>query len=491
MTDPSMPDADAPPARLLAELAPGDNAPPLSVSDLSAQLKRHVESGFGHVRIRGEVSGWKRAASGHCYLALKDDKAMIDGVIWKGAAAAIGFRPEDGIEVIATGKLTTYPGRSKYQIVIDTLELAGEGALLALLEKLKAKLGAEGLFDADRKQPIPYLPRTIGVVTSPTGAVIRDILHRLSDRFPLHVIVWPVIVQGQGSAEAVARAIAGFNALPKGGPIARPDLLIVARGGGSIEDLWGFNDEVVVRAVAASAIPLISAVGHETDTTLCDFAADRRAPTPTAAAEMAVPVRADLMTHLNTLALRSERTARRYQERARERLTQTLRTWPTPDALHAPQRQRLDDLGDRLRRGLTHRLSAARAEVAQAAGALRPAILTRRMERARDALSHVRFDARLVTQPLAEAQQRLERSWRFAQSLHPERPLLRGYALVRRADGTIVTSAEQARAAAALHLRFADGEVAATVERSRGPSYGKSRGSSGAQASLFDDTEKH
>ncbi|MFN5760088.1 MAG: exodeoxyribonuclease VII large subunit, partial [Sphingomonadaceae bacterium] len=295
---------------LLAGERAGDNASALSVSEISAALKRHVEQGFAHVRIRGEISGFKRAASGHLYLALKDEQAVIDAIMWKGSALRLAFQPQDGVEVIATGKLTTYPGRSKYQIVIETMEIAGEGALLALLEKLKAKLNAEGLFAAERKRPLPYLPRTIGVVTSPTGAVIRDILHRLEDRCPTRVIVWPVLVQGQGSAEQVAAAVNGFSALQGAD---RPDLVIVARGGGSIEDLWGFNEEVVVRAVASCTIPTISAVGHETDTTLCDFAADRRAPTPTAAAEMAVPVRADLLAGLQSVAARSLRCVQRYK----------------------------------------------------------------------------------------------------------------------------------------------------------------------------------
>lgn len=283
--------------RLLAEERQGDNSGVLSVSEISSALKRHVEQGFGHVRIRGEISGFKRATSGHLYLSLKDENAKIDGVMWKGNAARIPFVPQDGVEIIATGKLTTYPGRSSYQIVIDSMEIAGEGALLALLAKLKAKLQAEGLFDPARKRPLPFLPRTIGVVTSPTGAVIRDILHRLADRCPTRVIVWPVLVQGHGSAEQVAAAVSGFSAMQGAD---RPDLIIVARGGGSIEDLWAFNEEVVVRAVATSTIPVISAVGHETDTTLCDFAADVRAPTPTAAAELAVPVRAELLAGLQS-----------------------------------------------------------------------------------------------------------------------------------------------------------------------------------------------
>ena len=268
------------------------NAPEFTVSELSSALKRTVEDAYGHVRVRGEITGFRGPhSSGHCYFALKDESAKIEAVIWKFAHARMRFKPQEGLEVIATGKLTTYPGSSKYQIVIEALEPAGIGALMALMEERKKKLAAEGLFDEARKQLLPWLPEVIGVVTSPTGAVIRDILHRLEDRFPRRVLVWPVRVQGEGSAEQIAAAIRGFNALPEGGRIPRPDLLIVARGGGSLEDLWSFNEEIVVRAAAESMIPLISAVGHETDITLIDFAADKRAPTPTAAAEMAVPVR--------------------------------------------------------------------------------------------------------------------------------------------------------------------------------------------------------
>ena len=269
------------------------NAVEWTVSELSAAVKRSIEDAYGFVRVRGEISGFRGAhASGHCYFSLKDESAKIEAVIWKGAFARMRIKPEEGLEVIVSGRLTTYPGQSKYQIVVETLEPAGLGALMALLEERKKKLAAEGLFDAARKQLLPFLPAVIGVVTSPTGAVIRDILHRLADRFPRHVLVWPVRVQGEGSAEQVAGAIRGFNALPAGGAIARPDLIIVARGGGSLEDLWSFNEEIVVRAAAESMIPLIAAVGHETDVTLIDFAADKRAPTPSAAAEMAVPVRA-------------------------------------------------------------------------------------------------------------------------------------------------------------------------------------------------------
>ena len=338
--------------RLLAEELPGDNAPAQTVSELSGALKRTVENQFGHVRVRGEISGFKRVASGHCYLALKDDGAVIDGVIWKGQANLLRFRPEDGIEVIATGRLTTYPGRSKYQIVIDRMEIAGAGALMALLDQRRRALAAEGLFDEERKRALPFLPRVIGVVTSPTGAVIRDILHRLADRCPTRVILWPVLVQGEGAAAQVANAVRGFGALAPDGAIPRPDLLIVARGGGSIEDLWTFNEEAVVRAVAESPIPVISAVGHETDTTLCDFAADLRAPTPTAAAEIAVPVRADLVHHIRELGARSGRLLARYQERAGERFEAIARLLPGPAQLLDARRQQVDDLGERGGRGL-------------------------------------------------------------------------------------------------------------------------------------------
>src|SRR5262245_20297541 len=278
---------------------PRANLPELTVSELAASLKRAIEDGFGYVRVRGELSNVKFPSSGHVYLDLKDDKACLAGIVFRVTAARIPGKVEAGLEVVVTGRITTYPGRSQYQIIIETLEPAGLGALMALLEERKRKLAAEGLFAEARKQLLPFLPRVIGVVTSPTGAVIRDILHRLADRFPRQVVVWPVKVQGEGAAEQVAAAIEGFNALPDGGAIARPDLLIVARGGGSLEDLWAFNEEIVARAAAASFIPLIAAVGHETDVTLIDFAADKRAPTPTAAAEMAVPVRAELVTQID------------------------------------------------------------------------------------------------------------------------------------------------------------------------------------------------
>ena len=340
-------------------------------------MKRTVEDRFGHVRLRGELSGVKRAASGHLYCALKDDKAVLDGVMWRGNAQRLAFAPEDGLEVIATGKLTTYAGRSKYQVVIDSLEIAGEGALLALLEKTRARLAEEGLFDEQRKRRLPFLPRTIGVVTSPTGSVIRDILHRLADRFPSHVIVWPVLVQGQGAADQVASAVRGFSSLAPGGPVARPDVVIVARGGGSIEELCAFYVVVVVRAIAECTIPVISAVVHETDTTLSDYAADRRAPTPTAAAEMAVPVRVDLEATLADFATRQRRSVHRPVELGRERLEARVRRLPKPEALLQPQVQRLDDLSERLRRGLTLRAGQGREQLARAAARLSPSVLKR------------------------------------------------------------------------------------------------------------------
>lgn len=432
-------------SRLVAEQPPGDNAAPMSVGELAMKLKRVVEGEFGHVRLRGEISGYKRAASGHAYLSLKDESAVIDAIIWKGVAGALAFAPQDGLDVIATGKLTTYPGRSKYQIVVDRLELAGEGALMALFERLKASLAGEGLFDPARKLPIPYLPRVIGVVTSPTGAVIRDILHRLADRFPSHVIVWPVLVQGDGAAAQVAKAIRGFDAMVPGGSMSRPDLVIVARGGGSIEDLWAFNDEAVVRAIAACRIPLISAVGHETDTTLADYAADRRAPTPTAAAEMAVPVRADLIATVDGLGLRAERTARRYVERGRERLDALSRLLPKRDALLGPQRQRADDLGQRLDRALGDRIMRARGQLDRTGSVLRPAMLDRQ---------------------LAQARTHFERTGRLLDVVNPDGLLKRGYVRVSaRSTGQVITTAAAARSAGALTLHFGDAAVDARVER--------------------------
>jgi exodeoxyribonuclease VII large subunit len=458
-----MPDPYSNEPRLVAEEVPGDNALTLSVGELSSRLKRMVEGEFGHIRLRGEISGYKRAASGHVYLALKDDSAVIDGVMWKGAAAALAFAAQDGIEVIATGRLTTYPGRSKYQIVIERMELAGAGALMALLDKLRQKLAGEGLFDRERKRPLPFLPRVIGVVTSPTGAVIRDILHRLEDRCPTHVVVWPVKVQGEGAAAEIAAAVRGFDALPAAGgatadasgapagpgQVPRPDLVIVARGGGSIEDLWAFNEEVVVRAVADCSIPIISAVGHETDTTLCDHAADLRAPTPTAAAEIAVPVLADLRLTLASHAARTQRCASRYVERGREQTAALARCLPKRDALLGPQRQRADEAGARLTLALERRVVRARTALGQAGGALRPAVLVRRLEGARAGLAA---------------------TWRLVESLNPDRVLERGYARVTAQDGgATLSSAAAVRQAGAVTLRFRDGSVDAVADAAARP----------------------
>ena len=459
--------ADPQVARLLAEERPGDNAQAMSVSELSLTLKRTVEDRFGHVRVRGEISGYKRAASGHIYFSLKDDSARLDAVMWKGGAARLPFVPDDGLEVVATGKLTTYAGRSNYQIVVDSLEVAGEGAMMLLFEKLKARLAAEGLFAPDRKKKLPALPRVIGVVTSPTGAVIRDILHRLADRFPTHVIVWPVLVQGEGSAAQIARAVNGFSAMPQNGPATRPDLVIVARGGGSIEDLWAFNDEAVVRAVADCTIPIISAVGHETDTTLCDFAADLRAPTPTAAAEIAVPVRSDLLQRVGQLGLRMANIVRKRVDLAAERLEAQRRLMPRLSDLAAPHQQRTDDLAERLRQAL--RTGVGKAEVAYSGPAmmLHPRLLTRRVE---------------------QGQQRLDALTRLAGSLHPEAPLKRGFARVTDADGKTIMSRAAAVKAGDVTLRFVDGEVGSVVNgfAPPRPSTTKATPSKGNQGNLFD-----
>ena len=456
-------------AGLVARERQGDNAQPLTISEISALLKRTVEDRFGFVRLRGELSGVKRAASGHFYCALKDEGAVIDGVMWKGNAQRLNFRAEDGLEVIATGKLTTYPGRSKYQIVIDSMELAGEGALLALLEKTRARLAAEGLFDAGRKRALPFLPRVIGVVTSPTGAVIRDILHRLADRFPSHVLVWPVLVQGQGAAEQVAAAVRGFSAIQPGGAVPRPDVVIVARGGGSIEDLWSFNEEVVVRAIAECTIPVISAVGHETDTTLADFAADRRAPTPTAAAEMAVPVRADLAFTLSDLGSRQRRAVYRPVELGRERLAARARLLPKPDNLLQPQAQRLDDLAERLRRALGDRSAKGRERLAGTAARLSPSLLTRTATEARRRLDRARLVPALVERPLRQGADRLAALTRVMSQLHPEKPLERGYAIIRSADGKALTTRAEAAGEARLTLQWRDGTIDAVPAGSTPP----------------------
>ena len=433
------------------------NVHEFSVSEISFALKKVVESEFGHVRLRGEVSGYRGPhSSGHCYFSLKDEKARIDAVIWRGVFSKLRFKPEEGMEVIATGKLTTYPGSSKYQIVVEALEPAGAGALMALLEERRKKLAAEGLFAEERKKRLPYLPEVIGVVTSPTGAVIRDILHRLTDRFPRHVVVWPVRVQGETSAAEVAAAIRGFNAMKKDGPIPRPDVLIVARGGGSIEDLWGFNEEVAVRAAAESEIPLISAVGHETDTTLIDFASDRRAPTPTAAAEIAVPVRAELVDAVMDRSRRLMRAEARMIEQGKNELRGLARGLPRLADLVALPRQRFDNAADRLARGLIRAAEVKRARLQRLEGRVSLQPIRLRIRDRRERVSEVGERAtRAEERHLADLGRRLEASAKLLKSYSYEGVLERGFAVVLDGGGKLVRGSEGRKPGDALTVEFA------------------------------------
>jgi exodeoxyribonuclease VII large subunit len=439
-----------------------------TVSELSLALKRSIEDGFGHVRVRGEVSGFKRHGSGHCYLALKDADAVLDAVCWRMTAIRLAVKPEDGMEVVCTGRLTTFPGRSKYQLVIDTIELAGVGALLKLLEERRQRLAAEGLFAAERKRALPFLPQVIGVVTSPTGAVIRDILHRLADRFPRRVLIWPVAVQGEGAAAQVAAAIEGFNRLRADGAVPRPDLIIVARGGGSLEDLMAFNEEIVVRAAAASSIPLISAVGHETDTTLIDHASDRRAPTPTAAAEIAVPVRLDLIAELAGKSSRlSGGLARLFAER-RLHLAGLARGLPLPQDLIGNAAQRLDDRAERLRLAAEGHLRAARHRLDLAAVRLRPEVLSADLARAGARLTDVEIRLRAAMARSIDARHDALDNFAGRLASHSERHeslLARGYVVVRDGDLRVVTEAAKVKLGAALDLEFYDGKVGAIAGR--------------------------
>jgi len=456
MTTP--PDTDAPPRS-------GSNLPEYSVGEISTALKRTLESEYGHVRVRGEISGFKRHGSGHLYMSLKDESAVLDAVCWRGTAGRLSIEPEDGLEVIATGRITAYGARSKYQIVIEALEVAGEGALLKLLEERRRKLAAEGLFDEERKQPIPFLPDVIGVVTSPTGAVIRDILHRLADRFPRHVLLWPVAVQGEAAAGQIAAAIEGFNKLAPGGAVPRPDLLIVGRGGGSLEDLWAFNEEIVVRAAAASRIPLISAVGHETDTTLIDFASDRRAPTPTAAAEMAVPVRAELLVQLLDDARRMVAAVGRGFADRRMRLEGLARGLPEPVRLLEAASQRLDDWTERLRNGAQNLIATRTAALQRLAAGLRPATLAAEIADAGERVGKLGERLQPAAARLVERRgERLEGLGLRLVSVSYERVLERGYVVVRDAEDRPVTSAGALDAGDAIALSFADGEARATVD---------------------------
>jgi exodeoxyribonuclease VII large subunit len=499
---------------------PGSNLPEYSVGDLARALKRTVEEAYGLVRVRGEISQPKRHSSGHCYLRLKDETAVLESVCWRGTMARLAIRPEEGLEVVVTGRLTTYPGRSQYQLVIETMELAGEGALLKMLEERKRRLAAEGLFDPQRKVPLPFLPQVIGVITSPTGAVIRDILHRLADRFPRHVLLWPVAVQGEGAAAQITAAIAGFNRLVPGGPVPRPDVLIVARGGGSLEDLMAFNEEAVVRAAAASDIPLISAIGHETDTTLIDHAADVRAPTPTAAAEMAVPVQAELLIQVLDCARRLVSGLVRGLDERRTRLDGLARALGDPRALLEGHAQRLDDRAERLtlavsalverRRGRIgelavrlphprHRLASATAALTAESraldGALRQSVLAARgrLERVAGRLSLRPVVERTVDhrRRLADLSPRLERAWtqalaERASSLKSTGQLLesysfkgvlaRGFALVEDTQGRPVTSASAATPGLPVHLVFHDGRAGATISGDAGTRAGAETG---------------
>ena len=497
---------------------PLTNLAEFSVSELSGSIKRTVETAFDQVRVRGEISGYRgQHTSGHAYFSLKDDRARIDAVIWKGSFSKLKFRPEEGMEVIATGKITTFPGSSKYQIVIESLEPAGAGALMALLEERRRKLAAEGLFDQTRKRRLPYMPRVIGVVTSPTGAVIRDILHRISDRFPVHVLVWPVKVQGEGSGEEVANAIRGFNALEIGGAIPRPDVLIVARGGGSLEDLWSFNDEIVVRAAAESEIPLISAVGHETDTTLIDHAADVRAPTPTGAAEMAVPVRADLEAQLAGLSARLSSSMSRQMDNRRQGVRALVRALPSLDQLLALPRRRFDEAASGLGRGLELNTLNKRRSFERTASGLRPDVLAHGLKQQRQRIQERMQRAEsLVERRLLQAQSRvsssdsslralparllgqLERQRervagaarrtdtavlhrmsqnrsgiaahdRILQSLSYKNVLRRGYAVIRDDENRPLTRAATVTSGAALSIEFADGIVSAIATGEGGP----------------------
>ena len=464
-------------------MADSDNLSEYSVSEISGAIKRTMEDAFGYVRVRGELGRISRPGSGHIYLDLKDAQSVLSGVIWRGQAGRLKIQPEQGLEVIATGKITTFPGQSKYQMVIDSLEPAGVGALMALLEERRRKLLAEGLFAEERKRRLPFLPKVIGVVTSPTGAVIRDILHRISDRFPLHVLVWPVRVQGETSAREVANGIEGFNRMLPGGAIPRPDVIIVARGGGSIEDLWGFNDEIVVRAAAASEIPLISAVGHETDWTLIDHAADLRAPTPTGAAEIAVPVRGELMASVDGLARRQISGLLRLIAGRRTELRAASAALPLPRDLLALPRQRLDTYAERLAPALRAGLRDKRGRQMMAAGRLSPHTLARTVLIARERLGGLEARAlRAHRQQLARDRARLDGVSKLLESLSYKNVLSRGYALVRDADGQPLRSAHGVRPGDALTIEFGDeSRLAATAAGDVEPDVGSGASSGGRE----------
>jgi exodeoxyribonuclease VII large subunit len=463
------------------------NAQPYTVSELAFALKRTIEDAYGFVRLRGELSKVTFHGNGHVYLDIKDERASISGVIWKTSVPRLGIRPQTGLEVIVTGKITTYPGRSQYQIIIETMEPAGVGALLAQLERLKARLAAEGLFEPSRKQRLPAMPAVVGVITSPTGAVIRDILHRIKERWPCRVVVWPVVVQGDQAAAQVRAAIQGFAGLARGGPIPRPDLLIVARGGGSVEDLWPFNDEALARAVAACPIPLISAVGHETDTTLIDFVSDRRAPTPTAAAEIATPVFADLRAGLADQERRLLQCGSRALETRRTRLTAASRGLPRPQDILLLASQRFDHAAARLGSGLEKNLAVHRQQFVRASANLRPQLLQRPAEQKARRLEEVfaRAGPSLLRR-LERSAERLASLEKLRLSLDPDGPLMRGFARIHHASGRLVRNAGAVEAGEAVKLVFVDGERGAVID---GPapraSRAKAKPAAPAQGDLF------
>jgi len=433
------------------------NAKPYSVSELAFALKRTLEDAYGFVRLRGELSKVTHHSNGHVYLTLKDDRSAIDGVVWKSAVRGLSIRPEHGLEVIVTGKITTYPQGSRYQIVIETMEVAGVGALLAQLERLKQKLATEGLFEASRKRAIPSMPAVVGVITSPTGAVIRDILHRIRDRWPCRVVVWPVVVQGEAAAAQVAGAIRGFNALAEGGPVPRPDVLIVARGGGSVEDLWPFNDEALARTVAAGSIPLISAVGHETDTTLIDFVSDRRAPTPTAAAEMATPVLAELKALVSDLSARMHRCGGRVVEDRRVRIEHANRALRRVPDLVELAAQRFGVVAGRLASGLTKNQGAHERDLVRVASRLSPLLLQRPQAVHKQRLGAIAVRLQPATvRSLDRAAERLAALSKLYVSVDPDRPLQRGFARVARMDGSLVMNGALLASGEEVAITFAD-----------------------------------
>jgi exodeoxyribonuclease VII large subunit len=453
-----------------------------SVSELSGAIKRAVEDGFPFVRVRGEISGLKAAASGHTYFDLKDDKSVLNAIIWKQSARALRLKPEQGMDVICTGRVTTYPGSSRYQLIVEQIELAGLGALMALLEERKKRLAAEGLFDAARKKALPFLPGVIGVVTSPTGAVIRDIMHRLDARFARRVLLWPVAVQGERAAAEIAAAIDGFNALD-GTTLPRPDLLIVARGGGSLEDLMAFNEEIVVRAAAASVIPLISAVGHETDTTLIDFAADMRAPTPTAAAELAVPVRTELLASVLDLERRALRSFAKTMEERRRHLVQLARVLPRAEQLFAQPRQRFDLAGERLSGALRRNLQLHRTALSGVAAVLRGRLILGRFGLYRERLAALEARARRAQGTrVRTAGQALSALGRMLDGISYRGVLARGFALVRGEDG-LRRRAGAIALGDRLTLIFADGEAPVVAGGGKAPA--RPRKTPGDQGSLF------